>query len=102
MVGMETRVNTRRTPNISMACISVRPSLDCAQAKDLCTLSTLSTSALNNSAELVVIKRAEVDGLRSDSIVLERDNERQGLIQPVFFHRYDEVGTRAKLLTLGR
>jgi hypothetical protein len=51
-------------------------------------LATIPTSALNSSAAFVVIKRAEVDGLRSDSIVLARDDESQGLIQHVFFHRY--------------
>jgi hypothetical protein len=45
-----------------------------------------------------VIKRAEADGLRSESVVLARPSDKQGLLQPVYFNRYAEVNIKAKWL----
>jgi predicted RecB family nuclease len=61
-------------------------------------LNRLTPSVLHNAAQLIVIKRVEANGLRSDSIVLTRATKGQGTFHPIFFHRYEEVNARAKLL----
>ena len=58
----------------------------------------LTPRALHDDAQFVIIKRVEVNGLRSDSIVLAHPEYRRGSLQPVFFHRSDEITVRAKLL----
>src|SRR5438128_2086027 len=50
-------------------------------------LNKLTSAALDDIAQLVVIKRVEVNGLRSDPIVLARSHTRPGSFEPVFFHR---------------
>jgi predicted RecB family nuclease len=60
-------------------------------------LNKITQSIVHNSAYLVVIKRLEANGLRSDSTVLLRSRN-EGRFQPLFFHRYDNVDIRAKLL----
>jgi predicted RecB family nuclease len=58
----------------------------------------LTPLALHNDAQFVIIKRVEVNGLRSDSIVMAHAEDRRGSLQPVLFHRSDEINVRAKLL----
>ena len=48
--------------------------------------------------QFVVVERVEVNGLRSDSIVLARARKTSDLFEPLFFHRYEEVSLREKLL----
>jgi predicted RecB family nuclease len=60
-------------------------------------LNKITQSIVHDSAYLVVIKRLEVNGLRSDSNVLLRSRI-GGCFHPVFFHRYENVDIRAKLL----
>jgi predicted RecB family nuclease len=59
-------------------------------------LKNLPSSTPHNSS-LMVIKRGEVDGLQSDAIVLSRQSRGEALT-PMFFHRYEDISTRAKLL----
>jgi hypothetical protein len=59
-------------------------------------LNSFTSSALHNTSQLLVIKRVEANGFRSDSIVLARTNK--GSFQPVSFNRYEEVTSRTKLL----
>ena len=61
---------------------------------DRITPSTLQSSA----ARLLIIRRVEVNGLRSDSIVLARTENARATYQPVLFYRYEEITVRAKLL----
>jgi predicted RecB family nuclease len=48
--------------------------------------------------QFVVVERVEVDGLRADTIVLAQDRKTSGCFEPLFFHRYEEVSLREKLL----
>jgi predicted RecB family nuclease len=66
--------------------------------KDTLHLGTLTSSALCGSPRLVTIKRVEAGGWRSDGIVLFRPEAGDRSLEPVFFHRYEEVSARAKLL----
>jgi predicted RecB family nuclease len=66
--------------------------------KDTLHLGSLTSSALYGSPRLVIIKRVEVNGWRSDGIVLFRPEAGNKSLQPVLFHRYEEVSARAKLL----
>lgn len=66
--------------------------------KDTLHLGSLTPSALYGSPRLVIIKRVEVNGWRSDGIVLFRPDAGDKSLQPVLFHRYEEVSARAKLL----
>jgi predicted RecB family nuclease len=59
-------------------------------------LKSLPSSTPHNSS-LMVIKRGDVDGLQSDAIVLSRHSWGEALT-PMFFHRYEDISTRAKLL----
>jgi predicted RecB family nuclease len=67
-------------------------------AKDILHLKGLTPSAVCGSRRLVIVKRVEANGWRSDSIVLLRPDAGNKLLQPVLFHRYEEVSARAKLL----
>ncbi len=58
----------------------------------------LTPSALRHSDQVVVVERAEVGGLRSDGNVLTRVKNSSNAFEPLFFHRYDEVTPREKLL----
>src|SRR5262249_23682588 len=53
---------------------------------------------LYGSPRLVIIKRLEANGWRSDGVVLSRPEAGNKSLQPVLFHRYEEVSPRAKLL----
>jgi predicted RecB family nuclease len=66
--------------------------------KDTLHLKGLTSSALYGSPRLVIIKRVEVNGWRSDGVVLFRHETGNKSLQPVLFHRYEEVSPRAKLL----
>jgi hypothetical protein len=66
--------------------------------KDTLRLGNLTSSALYGSQRLVITKRVEVNGWRSDGVVLLRAESGNKSLQPVLFHRYDEVSHRAKLL----
>src|SRR5260370_25210845 len=57
--------------------------------KDTVYLGNLTSSALHGSPHLVVIKRVEVNGWRSDAIVLSRPKSGNNSYQPIFFHRYE-------------
>ena len=59
---------------------------------------SLTSSALCGSPRLVTIKRVEAGGWRSDGIVLFRPEAGDRSLQPVLFHRYEEISARAKLL----
>jgi len=48
--------------------------------------------------QLVVVERVEVKGLRSDAIVLAQARKPSGSFEPLFFHRYEQVSLREKLL----
>jgi predicted RecB family nuclease len=61
-------------------------------------LNNITPTAIHNSAQLVVVKRVEVNGLRSDSIVLARAKTGQSSLLPLFFHRYEGVSKKEKLL----
>jgi predicted RecB family nuclease len=67
-------------------------------AKDILHLDSLTSSALYGSPRLVIVKRVEVNGWRSDGIVLFRPEAGKKSLQPTLFHRYEEVSARAKLL----
>ena len=54
--------------------------------------------ALHSDAQLLIIRRVEVNGLRSDSVVLARAENGRDSYQPVLFYRYEEINIRAKLL----
>ena len=60
-------------------------------------LKRLTSSALYGSPRLVIIKRVEVNGWRSDGVVLFRHETGNKSLQPVLFHRYELVSPRAKL-----
>ena len=66
--------------------------------KDILHLGSLTSPALYGSPRLVIIKRVEVNGWRSDGIVLFRPEDGNKSLQPVLFDRYEEVSPRAKLL----
>jgi predicted RecB family nuclease len=66
--------------------------------KETLYLNSITLAAIHNSAQLVVVKRVEVNGLRSDPIVLARAKNGRGSFHPVFFHRYEEVSQKEKLL----
>jgi predicted RecB family nuclease len=66
--------------------------------KETLHLGSLTSSALYGSPRLVSTKRVEVNGWRSDGIVLVRPEVGNKSLQPVLFHRYEEVSPRAKLL----
>ncbi len=54
--------------------------------------------AFRGSDQMVVLERVEVGGLRSDGNVLVRSRKDGNGFEPLFFHRYDEVTPREKLL----
>ena len=56
------------------------------------------TELHSDGAQLLMIKRVEVNGLRSDSVVLARTEDGSATYQPVLFYRYEEITVRAKLL----
>ena len=58
----------------------------------------LTPSALRHSDQVVVVVRAEGDGLRSDGNVLARVKKNSDVFEPLLFHRYEEVALREKLL----
>jgi predicted RecB family nuclease len=63
------------------------------------TRSSRSThSLLQGKAELVILKSATADGLRSDAVVLEKSTRNPQALQLVSFHRYDELDAKAKWL----
>ena len=66
--------------------------------RDTLHLGSLTSSELYGSPRLVFIKRVEVNGWRSDDIVLFRPEAGNKSLQPVLFHRYEEISPRAKLL----
>jgi hypothetical protein len=66
--------------------------------EDTLHLGSLTSPALYGSPRLVIIKRVAVNGWRSDDIVLFRPEARNKSLQPVLFHRYEEVSPRAELL----
>jgi hypothetical protein len=66
--------------------------------KEIIYLNKITRRALHDSAPLVVIKSVEANGTQSDSIVLARGKNVLGSYQPVFFHRYEKITARAKLL----
>ena len=61
-------------------------------------LTNVTPHALDSNAQLVIIKRVEANGLQSDSIVLSRGKNGRGSYEPVFFHRYDNISPRGKLV----
>jgi len=65
--------------------------------KDMLRLGGLTSSALHGSPRLVIIKRVEVNGGRSDGVVLVRPEADNKSLQPVLLHRYELVSPRAKL-----
>ena len=65
---------------------------------DTLHLGSLTSSALHGSPRLIITRRVEVNGCQSDSIVLFRPEASNQSLQPVLFHRYEEVSARAKLL----
>jgi hypothetical protein len=66
--------------------------------KDTLHLNGLTPSALYGSPRLVIINRLEANGWRSNGVVLFRPEAGNKSLQPVLFHRYEEVSPRAKLL----
>ena len=54
--------------------------------------------ALQSDARLLIIRRVEVNGLQSDSVVLAYTENGRDSYQPVLFYRYEEINIRAKLL----
>src|SRR5215469_7229071 len=46
------------------------------------------TELHSDGAQLLIIKRVEVNGLRSDSVVLARTEDGSATYQPVLFYRY--------------
>jgi predicted RecB family nuclease len=71
---------------------------DIASGKDTVRLRRLTSSAISGSHRLIICDRVEANEWRSDAVVLFRTESRGNSFQPVFFNRYDEVPTRAKLL----
>jgi predicted RecB family nuclease len=69
-----------------------------SSGKDTLYSARLTLAALHHRTQFLVIKRAEADGLRSESVVLARPSDKQGLLQPVYFNRYAEVNIKAKWL----
>lgn len=61
-------------------------------------VANLTPPPLTLSEQLVVVERVEVNGLRSDAIVLAQARKSSGSFEPLFFHRYEEVSLREKLL----
>jgi predicted RecB family nuclease len=68
------------------------------QHKDILHLKNLTPFTSYKSAKLVVVRRVEANGLRSESIVLARAKSRRDSLEPVLIHRYEEVSNRVKLL----
>jgi predicted RecB family nuclease len=68
------------------------------QDQDLLHLQSLTSAALPSSSRLVLITRVEANEWRSDAMVLFRPKSKNSSLQPVLFHRYDDVSPRAKLL----
>jgi hypothetical protein len=71
---------------------------DLFQDKDILYLRSLTSSAQYGRFRLIICNRVEVNEWRSDEVILFRDASKHNSLQPVFFNRYDEVTTRAKLL----
>jgi len=53
---------------------------------------------LHSDARLLIIRRVEVNGLQSDSVVLAYTENGRDSYQPVLFYRYEEINIRVKLL----
>jgi predicted RecB family nuclease len=72
------------------------------QDKEILYLNKLTPSVQGNaildSGQLIIIKHVETNGLRSDSVVLAWEKNRNGSLKPLFFHRYEKLDARAKLL----
>ena len=66
--------------------------------RDVIQSSRSTPSTLHNNAELAIIKSVKADGLRSNTIVLERQTRNLEALQLVHFHRYDELGANTKWL----
>jgi hypothetical protein len=66
-----------------------------ASNKNTLHLGGLTSSALYGSPRLVITKRVEVNGWRSDGIVLFRPEAGSKSLEPVLFHRYEKVSPRA-------
>ena len=67
-------------------------------AAEILHVTSLTPPPLTLGKHFVVVERVEVNGLRSDSIALARARKTSDLFEPLFFHRYEEVSLREKLL----
>ena len=67
-------------------------------AAEILHVTSLTPPSLTLGKHFVVVERVEVNGLRSDSIVLARPRKTSDLFELLLFHRYDEVSLREKLL----
>jgi hypothetical protein len=100
MDSVEERRNMKFARTSSMEYINARQLPDyksSPQTKAPC-IRSLTSSALYCSPRLVITKRVEVNGWRSDGIGLFRPEAGKQSLQPILFHRYEEASPRAKLL----
>src|SRR5207249_7594252 len=67
-------------------------------AAEILYVANLTPRPLTLGKHFVVVERVELNGLRSDAIVLARATKTSDLFEPLFFHRYEDVSLREKLL----